>query len=100
MAGIGPFTIPAAKNAHSNVYANDLNPSSYQYLNENVRLNKVQSKVTVYNMDGRDFIKQSLIDLNSDRKEKKRIKLDSSNIQTFDHYVMNLPASALEFLGI
>jgi tRNA (guanine37-N1)-methyltransferase len=100
MAGIGPFAIPAAKNAKTNVYANDLNPFSYQYLTENVQLNKVQSKVTVYNMDGRNFIKQSFKDLNSDKKESKRVKLDSLNIRTFDHYVMNLPATALEFLGM
>jgi len=42
-AGIGPFAIPAAKNRGCVVYANDLNPISYQYLKENIRLNKVKS---------------------------------------------------------
>ena len=38
--GIGPFAIPAAKRG-LHVFANDLNPASYQYLLENAKLNKV-----------------------------------------------------------
>lgn len=41
MAGVGPFSIPAAKKG-AFVYANDLNPCSYQWLCENIRLNKVR----------------------------------------------------------
>lgn len=40
MAGIGPFAMPAAKKGCM-VYANDLNPVSYQYMLENKTLNKV-----------------------------------------------------------
>ena len=40
-AGVGPFALPSAKKG-SIVYANDLNPSSYEWLNENVKLNKVK----------------------------------------------------------
>lgn len=42
-------------------------------------------------MDGREFIKQAVKDLNqtSTKNEWK----------TFDHFVMNLPAIAIEFLG-
>jgi len=39
-AGVGPFAIAAAKKGCI-VYANDLNPASYKYLQENVVLNKV-----------------------------------------------------------
>ena len=42
-AGVGPFALPSAKKG-SIVYANDLNPSSYEWLNENVKLNKVKKK--------------------------------------------------------
>ena len=40
------------------VIANDLNPDSFKYLEQNIKLNKVQSRVTAYNMDGRAFIRQ------------------------------------------
>jgi tRNA G37 N-methylase Trm5 len=39
-AGVGPFSIPVAKNG-STVFANDLNPRSHHYLQENRKLNKV-----------------------------------------------------------
>lgn len=37
--------------------ANDLNPVSYKYLQQNIALNKVQKSVTASNMDGRAFIR-------------------------------------------
>ena len=40
-AGVGPFAIPTAKSKKSIVYANDLNPSSYTYMKENIMRNKV-----------------------------------------------------------
>lgn len=39
-AGVGPFSVPAAKSG-TTVYANDLNPRSYHYLVQNRQLNKV-----------------------------------------------------------
>uniref|UniRef100_A0A0B7ARY6 tRNA (guanine(37)-N1)-methyltransferase n=3 Tax=Arion vulgaris TaxID=1028688 RepID=A0A0B7ARY6_9EUPU len=57
-AGIGPFSVPVAKKKHCIVFANDLNPSSYEYLMRNIQLNKIVSgKIKAFNMDGRDFIK-------------------------------------------
>jgi len=79
-AGVGPFAIPAAKKGCT-VYANDLNPKSYEYMKENAKKNKVMDKVFCYNLDGRDFIRYIL----------------QQNI-SFDHFIMNLPASAIEFL--
>ncbi|CAG8482574.1 5097_t:CDS:10 [Ambispora leptoticha] len=148
-AGIGPFAVPAAKKGCI-VYANDLNPVSYKYLQENSVLNKVQSKIFSYNMDGRDFIRKVVKDLhaslassynNNDNEneklsnddkavsESKSISLssftDNANtassaisaitttatstsvtgntfkihkFRTFDHFIMNLPATAIEFL--
>ena len=81
-AGVGPFSIPAAKKC-SAVYANDLNPQSVKYLNENAKLNKVQEKIRTYNMDARDFVRRLVRD--------EHVKID--------HVIMNLPASAVQFLG-
>ena len=40
--GIGPFVLPAAKKGCV-VYGNDLNPCCFEYLNKNLKLNKVDS---------------------------------------------------------
>ena len=40
-AGIGYFSIPIAKYSKAKVYAIEINPVSYKYLLENIRLNKV-----------------------------------------------------------
>ena len=81
-AGVGPFAIPAARNKGCIVYANDLNPKSYYYLQQNVNKNKVQQLVKCFNMDGREFVRYLV-----------------KNELFFDRVVMNLPASATDFLG-
>lgn len=87
-AGVGPFALPAAKRG-SIVYANDLNPSSYEYMKENIKYNKINSGIFPYNMDGRAFIRQAVKDLQA---------TSTNEWKTFDHFVMNLPATAIEFL--
>ncbi|GAB5593783.1 tRNA(m(1)G37)methyltransferase [Umbelopsis nana] len=89
-AGVGPFALPAAKKG-CNVYANDLNPVSYKWMVENVKLNKIKDSLHAYNMDGRDFVKQAISDLDKALSTGDKWK-------TFDHFVMNLPATAIEFL--
>jgi len=45
-AGIGYFSIPIAVHANpKKVYAIEINPTAYQYLKENIKLNKVQDKI-------------------------------------------------------
>jgi tRNA (guanine37-N1)-methyltransferase len=121
-AGIGPFALPAAKNKKCFVFANDLNPSSVQYLDKNIFENKLNGKVVPFNMDGREFIKASILELNNPqlmkeletdafwveaseakRKGKKYVKrpnrfYDLEKPRVFDHFVMNLPATAIDFL--
>ena len=41
MAGIGPFAVPAGKKGVF-VWANDMNPQSYDYLQKAIRANKVR----------------------------------------------------------
>jgi tRNA (guanine37-N1)-methyltransferase len=87
--GVGPFAIPAAKKGCL-VYANDLNLESVKYLEINKDRNKIPPKnLLIFNSDARDFIMQSHYLLNKD---------NSNETLFFDHYVMNLPASAHEFL--
>lgn len=126
MAGVGPFAIPAAKRGVI-VFANDLNPASHAALVENIHLNGVSDFVTASNADGRQCISNSLTLLQKLRQEKegaiivnkakpparKKSKSEALNThnstsiaameeiaipETFQHYVMNLPATAIEFL--
>lgn len=85
--GVGPFVLPASKRGCI-VYANDLNPESIKWLKHNSVRNKVDRKLHVYNMDARDFVRQSMSDLRA------------TGFHCFDHFIMNLPASAHEFLNV
>ncbi len=87
MAGIGPFAIPAAKQ-NSIVYANDLNPDSYTWLVENSKINKVS--VHSYCEDGREFLRKAAGGTLCNDAE--------TAWQPFHHIIMNLPATAVEFL--
>ena len=82
MAGIGPFAVPLTREPSKNivVHANDLNPASYRYLVANSQRNKCQN-LHCYNMDARAFCHE----------------LQNKGID-FHHVLMNLPATAPEFL--
>ncbi|XP_013883748.1 tRNA (guanine(37)-N(1))-methyltransferase [Austrofundulus limnaeus] len=86
-AGVGPFAIPAARSG-AKVWANDLNPESYKWLQHNCKLNKVDSKVQTFNLDGRAFIQGPF------KQGLPSLLKGGAGI----HVVMNLPALALEFL--
>uniref|UniRef100_A0A915CRA7 tRNA (guanine(37)-N1)-methyltransferase n=1 Tax=Ditylenchus dipsaci TaxID=166011 RepID=A0A915CRA7_9BILA len=96
--GIGPFVLPAIKNQKiKKAFANDLNPVSVQYLNENIALNKVsKDRISAYIMDGADFIRNviaeefSKIAVEGDFEEG----VTGSNF----HVVMNLPSLSVSFL--
>lgn len=92
-AGVGPFAIPAAKK-NCIVFANDLNPESHKWLLHNCKLNKVDQKVKVFNLDGKDFLQGPV------REElMQRLGL-SEEAKPSVHIVMNLPAKAVEFLSV
>ncbi|KAJ3182027.1 tRNA(m(1)G37)methyltransferase [Geranomyces variabilis] len=133
MAGVGPYAIPAAKNKNCLVFANDLNPASFEYLCENIRANKVEHLIKPYNIDGRELIRNSIKELNAEAAlvslrakaplaRKPRVTSPTTGEETttapvtatpslppvllpthpkprwFNHYVMNLPATAIQFL--
>ncbi|TKA76009.1 hypothetical protein B0A55_06678 [Friedmanniomyces simplex] len=112
MAGIGPFAVPAGKKSVF-VWANDLNPDSHASLDDAVARNKVADYVRPFNEDGRKFIKTATAELaridHSVKIMSKSSKRDSKTAKpqvlrtlhqprTFQHFVLNLPASALTFL--
>ena len=118
MAGVGPFAVPAGKKRVF-VWANDLNPESYASLQDAIRRNKVQDYVQPFSEDGRSFIRDAVVRLaQTDRQVQLRSKPPSRRAKdsepqqqqqvqplktmrqprTFEHFVLNLPASALTFL--
>ncbi|CAH1791402.1 unnamed protein product [Owenia fusiformis] len=98
MAGIGPFAIPASRK-QCIVFANDLNPESFKWLEHNVKLNtskKYKIDLNAYNMDGRDFIR-NIVKMDMLKKWKKHgEEIAPPNI----HIIMNLPAIATQFLDV
>lgn len=110
MAGIGPFAVPAGKRGVF-VWANDLNPDGFAALAHAVKRNKVDDYVQAFCMDGRKFIRQATADLFFSKRKvikktrQKRPKVSQEEREEvfeepriFSHYVMNLPATAVEFL--
>ncbi|PQE24150.1 putative MET-10 protein [Rutstroemia sp. NJR-2017a BVV2] len=113
MAGVGPFAVPAGKKGVF-VWANDLNPNSYAALKEAVVRNKVGNFVHPFNEDGHKFIPHAADDLlalalspnNTIAIPPKRFPRNAppppptiiTIPPTINHFVMNLPASAISFI--
>ncbi|CAL5866120.1 uncharacterized protein PFLUO_LOCUS327 [Penicillium psychrofluorescens] len=121
MAGVGPFAVPAGRKKIF-VWANDLNPYGYEVMQDAIPRNKVQEFVTPFNQDGRAFIRfaaKELLDAEpvtvtikpKARRDRKRKANESQQEEPpspppemytrpsiVDHYVMNLPATAIEFV--
>ena len=101
--GVGPLALRACKKGVQ-VYANDLNPDAYEYLNNNIKLNKLNKGnyvIKTYNMDAREFIK-SLVNLskyNKDEDEDNGDKIFPEDLH-INHFYMNLPKDAIEFMDV
>uniref|UniRef100_UPI00358E2386 tRNA (guanine(37)-N1)-methyltransferase n=1 Tax=Myxine glutinosa TaxID=7769 RepID=UPI00358E2386 len=105
-AGIGPFSIPAAR-AGCRVLANDLNPEAYRWLQNNACRNHLRADsprtFKSFNMDAAEFIRgplrQDLIDMITARKEKEKLEdfVEEKRCVTC-HVIMNLPGSAIDYL--
>ena len=94
MAGIGPFAVPAALAGHV-VWANDLNPSCAHYLEMNGQINKA-SRLHAFCMDGRAFLRE-LVAGSQSSQHGASAGLPETGV-LIDRVIMNLPATALEFL--
>jgi tRNA (guanine37-N1)-methyltransferase len=119
MAGIGPFAVPAGKRGVF-VWANDMNPESYKYLEEAIKRNKVGQYVRPFNEDGRSFIHQAADSVYAastagehalvEKKVRRHQNKATGELEaptppqkipvppTIAHFVMNLPASAYTFV--
>lgn len=79
-AGVGPFAIQIAKKHDAvKVYAVDVNPEAEEYLKRNIRLNRVNGKVSAILGDARQVAKERL-----------------SGVA--DRVIMNLPEKAFEYV--
>ncbi|XP_015368599.1 PREDICTED: tRNA (guanine(37)-N1)-methyltransferase [Diuraphis noxia] len=90
-AGIGPFSVPAAK-LGCIVIANDLNPNSCKWLEINKTKNRIKDELlTIINKDGSKFIQEDL---------RAHYILWSKKITSENnvHVTMNLPAIAVDFV--
>ena len=101
--GVGPLALRACKKGVK-VYANDLNPDSYEFLNNNIKINKLDKGnfvIKTYNMDAREFIKTliNLTKINIDEDEENADKIFPVDLH-IDHIYMNLPKDAIEFMDI
>ncbi|XP_017057987.1 tRNA (guanine(37)-N1)-methyltransferase [Drosophila ficusphila] len=90
-AGVGPFSVPAAKK-RCHVLANDLNPVSFHWLQHNAKRNKCLSQIKMFNQDGRQFIVDEV------REDLLKRLLTTDTTSYAIHITMNLPAMAVEFL--
>ncbi|MEM1943004.1 MAG: class I SAM-dependent methyltransferase family protein [Candidatus Caldarchaeum sp.] len=59
-AGVGQFTIPAAKSRAERVYSFEINHNAYDYLLQNICLNKVEDRVKPFCDDCRNAVKHGL----------------------------------------
>lgn len=84
--GVGPFVLMAWSKKQCRGWANDLNPFCYEFLQSNLKLNKVpKESIKAFNLDGGEFITKVI-----EAAAKREIKVD--------HFYMNLPALNIDFL--
>ncbi|ASJ17348.1 hypothetical protein A3L04_09840 [Thermococcus chitonophagus] len=61
-AGVGHLSLPIAVHCKARVIAIEKDPYTFKFLVENIHLNKVQDRMTAYNMDNRDFPGKDIAD--------------------------------------
>ncbi len=76
-AGVGPYSILIAKNKEvEKIHSVDINPEAYELLENNIKRNKVEDKITPYNEDAKKIAGRF----------------------TVDRIIMNLPHSSKYFI--
>lgn len=81
-AGVGPFSMLIAKNNEARkIYALDINPEAVDLLKKNIRLNRVQDRITPILGEARSIVEEKLLGV-------------------ADRVIMNLPEKAAEFVDV
>ncbi|CAF4103302.1 unnamed protein product [Rotaria socialis] len=94
-AGVGPFVVPASKFGCL-VYANDINPECFKWMNVNFKRNQPKNALREYhlfNLDGREFLRT--IALPQIEHYQKQGQLNRNIV-----ILMNLPGLAITFLDV
>lgn len=86
-AGVGTFSIQIAKTHNVKVFSFDINPHAYNYLKENIKLNKLEGLIHPFNLDVRDLINP----LN---------KIGNTLKNSADRIIMNLPELSLNYIDV
>lgn len=86
-AGVGTFSIQLAKIHNVKVFSFDINPHAYNYLKENIKLNKLEGLIYPYNLDIRDLINPTN-------------KIGNSLKTSADRIIMNLPESSINYIDV
>ncbi|ASI99559.1 tRNA(Phe) (4-demethylwyosine(37)-C(7)) aminocarboxypropyltransferase Taw2 [Thermococcus celer] len=61
-AGVGHLSLPMAVHGKARVIAIEKSPYTFRFLVENIELNRVQDRMTAYNIDNRDFPGEDVAD--------------------------------------
>lgn len=86
-AGVGPFSIQIAKNHPVNIHSFDVNRFAYNYLKENIGLNKLKGNIIPHNM-------------NINKLLDPRSNLGYMLKNKANRIIMNLPEKSLNFMHI
>ncbi|MFX0011374.1 MAG: class I SAM-dependent methyltransferase family protein [Candidatus Hermodarchaeota archaeon] len=86
-AGVGPISIQIARSNDVKIYSIDVNPVAYQYLNENINLNKLIGKIFAYNIDVKELMRSTN-------------KLGISLKNKVDRIIMNLPEHSIDYIDV
>lgn len=110
-AGVGPFVLPAAGKG-SRVYAIEINPEACAYLEENIRINRLEGQITVI----QDYFEEIFHMLNSAKTSEELVntafsdlpvclcpqKIETESFQIpengFDRAIVPIPYSMDHFL--
>jgi tRNA (guanine37-N1)-methyltransferase len=86
-AGVGPFSIQIAKNHDVRIYSIDVNATAYNYLTENIELNKLKGVIYAHNIDVA-ILKNPSCELGAQLKNQ------------IDRIIMNLPEKSIDYIDI